>query len=388
MSSRIRLAVLFVSTPVLAFALVGGFFGRATAGEDTYQHLRIFEDVVSLITSNYVEEIDLSRVMMGAMRGLADGLDPESSHLSRDEVRAVESSEAADEGQVGIAVTRQYYLRVVAARDGSPAEQAGIRTGDFIRGIDSAPSRDLSLFRGRRLLRGQAGSTVSLTVIRGSAAEPHVVELVREVSPPVELTSRIVAPGLGYIRIPAFDASVRTQLETHAAELERGGVDRLIIDVRNNAEGPIASGIEAARPFVAEGSLARREARGQIIETMTAQSGDGAVTMPLALLVGRGTAGAAETFAAALAGNDRAEMFGERSLGQTAEQRLVKLPDGSGLWMSWAMLEGPGELEVNSVGLRPDVEVDEPDVEFGQPSPADDRTLDAAIEHMALRPAA
>lgn len=373
--------------PVLAFALVGGFFGKATAGEDTYKHLRIFEDVVSLITNNYVEEVELSRVMTGAMRGLADGLDAESSHLSPDEVLSLERSASADQGDVGIAVTRQYYLRVVSVRDGSPAARAGIRTGDFIRGIDSTPTRDLSLFSGRRLLQGEPGSTLTLTVIRGSAAEPHVIELTREAPAPIQVTSRTVAPGVGYIRVPAFDASVRTQLEAHVDELRQGGVDRVIVDVRNNGQGTLTSGTEAARPFV-RGTLALREVRGRVVETIAARSGDGGVTMPLALLIGRGTAGAAELFAAALVGNDRAELFGERTLGQAAEQRLVKLPDGSGLWMSWARLEGPDELEINGVGVRPDVEVDEPDVEFGQAPPDEDRALEAAIEWLAQRAAA
>ena len=101
MSSRLRLVVLSVSTPILAFALVGGFFSRLAAGQDTYTHLRIFEDVVSLISNNYVEEVELDRVMAGAMRGLADGLDPDSSHLTPDEVRGLEASNPSPTGEVG-----------------------------------------------------------------------------------------------------------------------------------------------------------------------------------------------------------------------------------------------------------------------------------------------
>ena len=387
MSSRLRLVVLSVSTPILAFALVGGFFSRIASGQDTYTHLRIFEDVVSLISTNYVEEVELDRVMAGAMRGLADGLDPDSSHLTPDEVRGLEASNPSPTGEVGISLTRQYYLRVVAARDGSPAAEAGLMTGDFIRGIDGIPTRDMSLFAGQRMLQGPVGSTVELTVIRGSAAEPHVIELVR-VAPPANVPSvpsaRLLQPTLGYIRILAFDDQVAQELRDRVDEMQRAGATRLIIDIRRNAEGPLSAGVAAARLFVADGTLASREARGKVLERLEARSDDGAIDLPLVLLANRGTSGAAEVFAAALAGNDRAELVGERTLGRTAEQKLVKLPDGSGLWMSWARYEGPGDLTIHGTGVSPSIAVDEPSVEFGE-TPDGDPVLDAAIESLSAR---
>src|SRR5512134_2743780 len=121
MTSRTRLIVLLISTPLLAFVVVGGLLGARTPAEPTReQSLRVFEDVVSLIMHNYVEEANIEKVMDGAMRGLADGLDPDSAYLAPAQVRAVESAERLPEGEVGIDLTRQYYLRVVSAREGSP----------------------------------------------------------------------------------------------------------------------------------------------------------------------------------------------------------------------------------------------------------------------------
>ena len=154
MSSRNRLLVLAISTPIIAFAFVGGYFGRAIAQDDTYQHLRVFEDVVSLVLNNYVEPVDVRDAMGGAMRGLADSLDPESAYLTPELVRSRESNDPGGPAEVGLDVTRQYYLRVVSARDGSPAAKAGIRAGDFIRAIDNRPTRDMSAYEGARLLRG------------------------------------------------------------------------------------------------------------------------------------------------------------------------------------------------------------------------------------------
>src|SRR5919106_5930054 len=180
MTSRTRTFVLAISIPVIAFVIIGGYLGQALARDDTYQHLRVFEDVVSLVLNNYVEEVDVNEAMKGAMTGLADGLDSDSAYLTPALVKTLEASEASGAADVGLEVTRQYYLRVVSARDGSPAAKAGLRTGDFVRAIDGRATRDMSAFEGNRLLRGAPGTKVSLLVIRGNAAEPHSVDLVRE----------------------------------------------------------------------------------------------------------------------------------------------------------------------------------------------------------------
>ena len=121
MTSRTRAFVLAVSIPVIAFVVIGGYLGQALAKDDTYQHLRVFEDVVSLVLNNYVEEVDVTDAMKGAMKGLADGLDPESAYLTPELAKTVQSNDASDLADVGLALTRQYYLRIVAAKDGSPA---------------------------------------------------------------------------------------------------------------------------------------------------------------------------------------------------------------------------------------------------------------------------
>jgi carboxyl-terminal processing protease len=156
MTSRTRLWVLAVSTPVIAFAVLGGYLGQVWAKDDTYQHLRVFEDVVSLVLNNYVEEVDVKKAMGGAMRGLADGLDPDSAWLTPDLVKAVEANQPLGAADIGAEVSRQYYLRVISVRDGSPAAKAGIRGGDFIRAIDTKATRDMSAWEGTRLLHGAA----------------------------------------------------------------------------------------------------------------------------------------------------------------------------------------------------------------------------------------
>src|SRR3954468_7885877 len=213
MSSRTRVLVMSISAPVIAFAIVGGFLGRVMAREDTYQHLKIFDDVVNLISSNYVEDADLDKVMNGAMHGLADGLDPDSAYLTAAQVKQVESGAPLAPAGVGLELTRQYYLRVIAARDNSPAAKAGLRTGDYIRAINQMPTRDLSVWEGIRALRGTPGTKVSITVIRGNANDPHVVELTRETEPASVVTGRMAGSGVGYVRVAAIGAETAGQVK-------------------------------------------------------------------------------------------------------------------------------------------------------------------------------
>jgi carboxyl-terminal processing protease len=386
MTSRTRLLVLVVSTPVIAFAIIGGFLGQAMTRDDTYQHLRVFEDVISLVLNNYVEEVDVNRAMKGAMHGLAEGLDADSAYLTP--ALAKTFGEPPAPADVGLELTRQYYLRVVSARDGSPAAKAGLRAGDFVRRINDRATREMSAYEGNRLLHGAPGSKVSLLVIRGNAADPHEVELVRERPAGSEMTSRMAEPSIGYIRVLDFSKQSPALLKQQVEGLAKSGAEQYIVDLRGTARGDVDDGVAAARLFVKTGTLAVKQSKNNQREIVPAQALDGAITAPLVLLTDGGTAGAAETFAAALDGNDRATLIGDRTLGRAARQRLVKLPDGSALWLTHLRYLTPKGDQIHEKGLEPDVEVDPPDVEFGAEPPATDATLQKAIEYFSQKKAA
>jgi carboxyl-terminal processing protease len=385
MTARTRLIVLLVTAPVIAFALVGGVLGKAVTREETYQHLRVFEEVVSLISTNYVEEADMNRVMRGAMRGLAEGLDPDSAYLSADEVKLVEKGDKGQPGETGIELTRNYYLRVIAARDQSPAAKAGLQPGDFIRAIDGRSTREMSVFEGTRALRGAPGSKVTLMVIRGNAADPHTIELVRAVPGGPDVTGRLQGKA-GCIRVASFGPSVARGIAAQAAELAKQGATGLLVDVRGAATGEYEAGLSAARLFVAAGTLALKEARGaarQPIVAGAAGATDGTITVPVVVLVDNGSSGAAELFAAALSGNQRATLVGERTLGRAATQKLVQLPDGSGMLISNAWYLTPAGVPIHEKGLTPAVAVEAPEVDLGAPAPTTDPVLLKGLETLA-----
>jgi carboxyl-terminal processing protease len=413
MTFKTRLSVLMLSTPALLFVVVGGLMGNVASprGDETFQHLRVFDDVVNHVLGTYVEEVKIDRVMEGALKGLAEGLDPDSAYLNAQQVAEVESGAALPEGDVGLELTRQYYLRVIAARDDSPAGKAGLQTGDYVRGIDGKPTREMSVFEGYRLLRGQPGSKVTLTIIRGNAAEPHDVSLVREKPPTTFVSGRSLAPELGYVRISSFRNGVADQLKKQVADLSRAGATSLVIDVRHTADGPLENGIAAARLFVKSGTLAFKggheagddkdekstgAAKGKTParpdaprEAIAAQPGDGAIDLPVQVLITTGTAGAAEIFAAALDGNKRADLVGEHTIGRAGIQKLVKLPENRGLWLTYARYLTPAGEPIHGKGLKPDVEVEDVDVaDFGMaPSTDADPILDAAVARAAKKAA-
>jgi carboxyl-terminal processing protease len=385
MTFRNRRLILVFSTLLMVFAFVGGYLGQTIAKDDTYQHLRVFEDVVSLVLNNYVEQVDVREAMKGAMKGLTDGLDPDSAFLTPELVRSLESNDPGGVAEVGLDLTRQYYLRVISARDGSPAAKAGLRPGDFIRAIDKRPTRDMSALEGMRLLRGAPGSTVALLVIRGNAADPHEIELTRERVTTPDITSRMANATTGYLRIAEFSANTAAQLQQAVDALTKSGATRFIIDLRGTSRGDLDAGIAAARLFVEEGPLAVKLTRGGAKETVASAPGDGAITAPVALLVDQGTAYAAEVFAAALEEDDRADLVGINTLGRAARQRLVKLPDQSGLWLTYVRYLSPDSDPIHETGLEPEIEVEPMEIEFGTEPPDGDAGLQKALEHIAAK---
>jgi len=389
MSSKSRLLIFLISTPLVVLATIGGLLGASSAPQQGMPHLRVFEDVTSLVTSAYVEPVEIDRVMEGAMRGLADGLDPSSAYLSADEVRAVEASTPLPSGEIGLVLTRQFYLRVVGVRDGSPAARAGLRTGDFVRGIDGKPTRELSGFTGNRLLHGAPGSKIQLTVLRGNAAEPHVVDLVREAPKGDLVTSRRLPGGEGYIRVVSFESGAAAAIRKQIDAVRQAGATSAIIDVRGIADGTVDEGIAAARHFVKSGPLATRAGRAPADKTITSASAtDGAVTMPIVLMVSNGTANAAELFASALSSNGRADLVGEPTAGIAAVQHLIKLPESRGLWLTYARYLDKDGKPIHERGLAPTVGVEEPSFGFDEAPPTADDALVKAIERLKTKKAA
>ncbi len=388
MSSKARWFLVALSTPLVIVAAVGGLIGASpSVPQKGFEHLRVFEDVVSLVNGAYVEEVNPDKVFDGAMRGLAEGLDASSAYLPPAEVALIDNKTPLGDGDTGLVVTRQFYLRVLGVRDGSPAARAGIRSGDFVRAIDETPTRDMSAFTGTRLLRGAVGSKVRVLVIRGNAAEPHEVSLTREkASPTVTTTAMSSKDNIAIMRVNTFVAGTggtAASMRADAEKFQKLSAKAIVIDLRGVADGSYEEAIKAAQVFVGSGTVATRQGREAASkETITSTSGAAALKIPVVIIQDFGTSGPAEVFAAALAGNKRAELIGERTAGLAAEQRLVRLPENYGLWMTYRRYYtlNAEPTPILERGVKPDVNVEGPTVEFGEPAPATDEMLAKAIE--------
>jgi carboxyl-terminal processing protease len=385
MSTRARWVVFAVSTPIVALTMIGGLMGapKTVVQQGQNPHLRIFEDVVSLVMGAYVEPVDVDKVMDGAMKGLTEGLDTSSAFLQPDEVKALDSKGDLPAGDIGLTVTRQFYLRVLGVRDGSPAARAGLQTGDYVRTIDGRPTRDMSSVLGMRLLRGQPGSKVSIVVIRGNTADPHTFDLVRE-KLAGDVVQTTTVNGVARVRVSSFGPDTAAALAAAFDKLAKDKTAGAVIDLRGTADGAPEDGVKAARLFVKSGTIAARGARsGDPVKTVAAP-GDGAVTMPVVLLVSIGTSNAAEVFAAALSGNKRAELVGEPTAGVAALQKLVRLPDGYGLWLTYEryLTVDDKPVPIHERGLMPAVPVQIPVPGFDELPPATDVPLTKAIDRL------
>lgn len=382
MTSRTRLIVLLTSVPIIAFTLIGGFLGRVAAGEDAYRHLRVFEDVVSLISSNYVETVDLDAIAQGALRGLADALDADSAYVGLEDAERLATGRPLPDGRVGLEIRRRYYVQVVAALDGSPAAQAGLLPGDYIRTIDGESTRLMSAVEGTRRLHGEPGSAVALSLVRGNTAEPHDIKLMRTRLAVPDISTRLPNNSVGYVRVPAFGKGTADAIKTAVRQLTQKGAVELVIDIRNNASGTYEAAIAAARLFVDSGTLTILAEQDERRTPIEATIGADAIETPVVLLVNAGTAGPAEIFAAALADRERTTIIGQRTAGRASRQKFVRLPDGTGLWLSRARYLKPSGDPIHYSGIEPTVTVSLKTVALGEPLPSNDPVLKRALEHI------
>jgi carboxyl-terminal processing protease len=382
MASKSRLTVFLVSTPLVVVAVAGGLLGTsALARQQGVPQLRMLDDCVQLIRGAYVQPVDIDKVFDGAMRGLADGLDSSSAYLTPAEVKDIQSAAPLGAGETGLVVTKQFYLRVVGVRDGSPAARAGLRTGDNIRGIDGQPTREMSAIAGTRLLRGAPGSKVVLSVFRNNVVDIREFPIERAALTTPTVSSKPLAGGAADVRIASFAPGAAASLASTLDAATHAGASRFLIDLRGTADGTVDEGIAAARLFIKTGVisiLAGREATDQV--KTNANPGDGSVTAPVVLLISNGTAGAAEVFAAALSGHDRAELVGEPTAGLAAVEHLVPLPEGAGLWLTYRRYLTLDGQPIHERGLRPTVGVEQPFIGFDDTPPTADPVFDRGLD--------
>jgi carboxyl-terminal processing protease len=384
MSPRARLLVALVSTGLISYVAVGSLLTRVL-GDTSYGQLSIFNEVIRLVLDAYVEPVNVERAMAGARLGMTDALDGDSAYLDAEQYARQEKPADEQEADVGLILTRRFgFLMVVAARPGSPAEAAGLRTGDLVKSIDGRHARPVPAAIGQQLLRGAPGSSVALSILR-AGTDPFDVSVIRERILPRAPEGRMLDEATGYLRVSDFDGDTGDALRTQIDALKGDGATQMVLDLRDAAWGDPADGAAVAELFMDGGLVTTRVGRRveeAVIEADPARSTwDG----PLVILVDSGTAGPGEIVAAALADSAQTPLVGEHTFGRAASSSLVPLPEG-GLVLTVAKYMSPSGISIHGTGLEPSVPVAASDPletgteEEGPEASRPDRILERAIE--------
>ncbi|MGH9897241.1 MAG: S41 family peptidase, partial [Pyrinomonadaceae bacterium] len=322
MSFKNKFILVTLSASLALYAVIGGLLStRAQPQNDPGTQLRIFESVLQHIQHDYVDEPNLEKVRAGALRGLADGLDPYSTYLTPEQVANYQKKDASQVG-IGAELSQvQSFLYVVSAAKGSPAELAGIRAGDTIEYIDGKATRDISLYDAYQLLNGAPGSEVKLRVIR--APRPLTINVRRAAFKPAPPELLIESDKIGVIRVNNLAEGAAVALQTRLEDVIKQGCQKVVLDLRNVAGGSLNEAIKVANFFIKDGVIAKTIGReNKVINTFTADPQKKIFDGQLVAIIDPSTAGPGEVIASALIENKRGSVVGEKSFGAGTEQSL------------------------------------------------------------------
>jgi carboxyl-terminal processing protease len=367
----------------LGFALGEfGLFGVHASGQQdgAYRQMRVYGDVLRKVQTDYVTDPDMSDVTTGALHGLLESLDADSSYLSAKEYEIYKQHPATGLAQVGINVSKRFgYATVVSVVPGSPADKEHLVDGDVIESIGGQSTRELSLAAIRLMLEDKPGSTVTLSVVRPRKADPDKLTLTRSNTALPPLSEQQYENSTILYLKPGLLTTAR--VDEIAAKLKAGKGRKVLLDLRDSS-GDAEQGVRLANFFVKEGTLATLEGQKFPRQTFTADAARFITGAPLAVLVNRGTYGAAELTAAAIVDIKRGDVVGERTFGEGSVQKTIELPDGGALLLTVAKYEGPAGKKIQDVAVTPTVTVGPPDEEQDEEAPPakGDEPLNKALE--------
>lgn len=375
MNRTARIGVLCVSVVIFCFAGLGYVLGR-TPDDKTYRSLTVYSEVLQKVQQDYVDEPNMHLVTTGALHGLLESLDPQSSYLTPREYTEYKQKLAANvNGDVGLTLSKRFgYIIVVSVLPDSPATKAGIHSGDIFESVAGFTTRDMSVGQALNFLRGQVGTGVKVSVIRRGKAQPDEVDLVREKPSAVKLVSQKAEPDTLALRLTTLDPGRADEVRSILLEAEKQGVRKVILDLRECGRGPVSEAISLARVFVPSGTLTTL--RGQTVSAQVFSADPGKVIWknPVSVLVDATTSGAAEVLASAIAANHRGDVVGERTFGLASEQKLITLDDGSAIFLTVANYFNPGGKSILEEGVLPTETVHATAVEDDSETADDDST--------------
>ncbi|HLB02641.1 MAG TPA: S41 family peptidase [Nitrospiria bacterium] len=381
------LGVIFLSTLVLGIFMGRVLESKGLAQSETYEDLKIFSEVLSQVQKSYVEETQSKDLIYGAIKGMLNTMDPHSAFMPPEVYKEVQVDTRGEFGGLGIQISvKDTKLIVIAPIEGTPADRAGIKPGDYIVKVDDQSTKDMTLIDAVNKMRGPKGTKVNLTIVREGVREPLEFSLVREIIKIQSVRSKMLQDNIGYIRITQFQEQTGKDLAKAIKKLKEEKLSSLIIDLRNNPGGLLGAAVEVSEQFLEQGktivSIRGREGKK---EEYSSNNRAPFLGMPMIVLVNEGSASASEIVAGALQDWGKAIVLGTQTFGKGSVQTIIPLSDGSGLRLTTAKYYTPKDRSIQNTGIEPQILVKPtPAVEARESSPLREKDLERHLKNERL----
>lgn len=327
-----------------------------------FDELRNFTEIFGRIKQDYVEPVSDKKLLEDAMRGMLSGLDPHSAYLDGEEYKELQEGTTGQFGGLGIEVGMENgFIKVVSPIDDTPAQRAGLKAGDLIVRLDDKPVKGMSLPDAVKMMRGEPGSQIVLTVVREGAEAPLKFTLVRDIIKVKSVRNRLLEKNYGYLRISSFQSGTGQSLVEALDSLKKengGALKGLVLDLRNNPGGVLNAAVEVSDAFLDSGLIVYTEGRIRNSEMrFNATPGDELVGAPIVVLINGGSASASEIVAGALQDHKRAVIMGEKSFGKGSVQTILPTSNGTAIKLTTARYFTPSGRSIQAEGIEPDVKL-------------------------------
>lgn len=347
---------------LLLGVLIGKGWERTGHATETYEELKTFSEVLTQIQKHYVEEVKAKDLVQGAIRGMLSTLDPHSAYMTPEMYKEIQVETKGEFGGVGIQIgIKDNRLAVIAPIEGTPAQRAGIRAGDFIIKVNEETTKDLTLMDAVQKMRGPKGTKVSLTIQRDGTPDPLVFTLTRDIIKIESVRSKVLENNIAYIRLTQFQESTARDLSRVLKQFREQKLPSTILDLRNNPGGLLTSAVEVSEQFVGSGKLiVYIKGRDGRKDEYVSRAKEQLEEYPMIVLVNEGSASASEIVAGALQDWGRAVVIGTTTFGKGSVQTILPLADGSGLRLTTAKYYTPKGRSIQTTGIAPDIVVKPP----------------------------